>query len=175
MEINADTVYTWRVEIKISNDGYGPIDNVIMTDILLTDNLDNFNAISLTQGTIYEQNDNIIWNIGTLNSNNTVVMTAEITGSFHYSNNEIIDIEGCQYNTVSDGDKKEFTNDDEILMYGNKGIPDPNDVSLFNLYINGVLQPKTNYMVKQGLLTLTTTAPPIEGAPIILEYLIMER
>ena len=174
LEINADTVYTWRVEIKISNDGYGPIGNVIMTDILLPDNLDNFNAISLTQGTIYEQNDNIIWNIGTLNSNNTVVMTAEITGSFHYSNNGIIDIEGCQYNTVSDGDKKEFTNDDEILMYGNKGIPDPNDVSLFNLYVNGVLQPKTNYMVKQGLLTLTTTAPPIEGAPIILEYLIMK-
>ena len=48
-------------------------------------------------------------------------------------------------------------------------------IRLFKLSISeNLLQPKTNYMVKQGLLTLTTTAPPIEGAPIILEYLIMK-
>lgn len=175
LEINVDTVYTWIIEIRVSNSGYGPIGNVVTTDILLPDNLNNFNTISLTQGTIYKQNDNIIWNIGTLNSNNTVVMVAEMTGSFHDRNDRIIEVENYQYNTVSDGVKKKFTNGDEILMYGNKGIPDPNDVSLFNLYVNGVLQPQTNYMVEQGLLTLTITEPPIGGASIILEYLIMKN
>ena len=84
-------------------------------------------------------------------------------------------MENYQYNTISDGIKKEFTNNDELLVYGNNGIPGPNNVSLFNLYINGILQPKTNYTVKAGLLTLTVTDPPLKGAPIILEYLILKN
>ena len=174
LEVNADTIYTWRIEIKVSNNGYGPIANVIMRDALLLDNLVDFDIISLTRGTAHKQNNNITWNIGTLNSNDTVIMTAEVTGSFYYRDNEMIEVANHQYNTVSDGSKKEFTNDDELIMYGNKGIPDPSDVSLFNLYINGVLQPKINYMVEPGYLTLTVTEPPLKGAPIILEYLILK-
>ncbi|HZX21575.1 MAG TPA: DUF4183 domain-containing protein, partial [Clostridia bacterium] len=175
LEISPNSVYTWRIEIRVSNDGYGPISNVTITDTLLISNLVNFNVISLTQGTVHEQNNDVIWNVGTLNSNNVVVMIAEMTGAFHNRNGEIIKVENYQYNTVSDGVKKEFTNDDELIMYGDRGIPDPNNVSLFNLYINGVLQPKTNYIVEPGLLTLTVTESPIKGAPIILEYLILKE
>ncbi|MDI9476141.1 MAG: DUF4183 domain-containing protein, partial [Bacillota bacterium] len=129
LEISPDSVYTWKIEIRVSNDGYGPISNVTVIDTLLISNLINFNVISLTQGTVQEQNNDVIWNIGTLNSNNVVVMIAEMTGAFHNQNGEIIKVENYQYNTVSDGVKKKFTNEDELTMYGNKGIPDPNNVS----------------------------------------------
>ena len=61
-----------------------------------------------------------------------------------------------------------------IEAYGNHGIPDPNDVSFFNLFINGVLQPETNYSVESGLLTLTVSEPPEKDVPIILEYLVIK-
>lgn len=75
------------------------------------------------------------------------------------------------YNTVSDGTKKEFTNEDELKIYGNRGIIDPQQVSLINLYINGVLQPPVNYRVQKGLLTLLTSDIPPKGAPITLEFI----
>ena len=173
LEVNADKINTWRVEIRISNYGYGPVNNIVMTDTLLLDDLTCFNPISFTKGTISQKNNIITWDIGTLNSKNTVVLLAEITGSFHKKSNKILDVSDYQYNTVSNGIKKEFTNIDELLIYGDYGIPDPNDVSFFNLYINGVLQPETNYSVETGLLTLTIAEPPEKDVPIILEYLII--
>ncbi len=173
-EVNANKIYTWRVEFIISNCGYGPVNNIVMTDTLLLDELTCFNPISFTKGTICKKNNVITWDIGTLNSGNTTVLLAEITGSFYKKGNKILDVSDYQYNTVSDGIKKEFTNTDELLIYGDYGIPDPNDVSFFNLFINGVLQPETNYYVEPGLLTLTTAEPPKENAPIILEYLVIK-
>lgn len=79
--------------------------------------------------------------------------------------------EGYQYNTVSDGIKRVYTNEDELLEYGNLGIPNPDAISFFNLYINDVLQPRNNYKVEEGRLTLLTEDVPLKGSPIILEYL----
>ncbi len=172
LEVTPKTINIWKVEIKISNNGYGPVNNIVMTDNLLLDNLICFNPISFTQGTVCQENNVITWDIGTLNSRNTVVLLAEITGCFH--NDETLDVSDYQYNTVSNGIKKEFTNDDALLIYGDDGIPDPNDVSFFNLYINGILQPETNYSVETGLLTLTIAEPPKKDVPIILEYLIIK-
>lgn len=174
LEVTANKIYTWRVEFIISNCGYGPVNNIVMTDTLLLDELACFNPISFTKGTICKKNNVITWDIGTLNSNNTTVLLAEITGCFYKKDNKILDVSDYQYNTVSNGIKKEFTNTDELLIYGDYGIPDPNDVSFFNLFINGVLQPETNYYVEPGLLTLTTAEPPKENAPIILEYLVIK-
>ncbi len=173
-EVNSNQINTWKVEIRISNYGHGPVNNVIMTDTLLPDELTCFNPISLTKGTISQKNNIITWDIGTLNSMNTVVLLAEITGSFYNKNNKFLDVSDYQYNTVSNGIKKEFTNTDELLIYGSHGIPDPNDVSFFNLFINGVLQPETNYYAEDGLLTLTISEPPEKNVPIILEYLVIK-
>ncbi len=85
----------------------------------------------------------------------------------------IMDVTNRQYNAVSDGTKKQYTDSDEIKEYGNCGIPSPNDVSYFNLYINGVLQPKRNYIVKKGILRLTTSDAPVKGAPVILESIVI--
>ena len=171
IEINNNISYTWKIEIHILNDGYGPLINVIMTDTLFLDNLVNVNITSLTQGTASLENNQIIWHIGSLNSNDIVVLGAEITGSFNNNSYKILYAENYQYNTISNGIKKEFNNNDEIKTYGNQGIPDPNQVSYFNLFINGVLQPETNYIVKPGTLTLKTADIPQEGVPIILQSL----
>lgn len=171
--VNSNAVNTWRIEIKIVNNGYGPVSNVFVTDTLLLDDLVDFNIISLTQGTISQQNNQIIWDIGTLNSNSTIVMVAEITGSLDNKGSGILKGERYQYNTISDGIKKEFTNFDELIIYGDKGIPNPDEVSFYNLYINGVLQPKINYAVETGLITLKLVEPPKNEVPIILEYLII--
>ncbi|MVB09698.1 hypothetical protein CAFE_03630 [Caprobacter fermentans] len=82
---------------------------------------------------------------------------------------QIMEVSDWQYNAVSDGVKKKYTDEDEIKEYGAQGIPSPCEVSYFNLFINGVLQPKVNYRVRKGLLELTTSDAPSKGAPVILE------
>lgn len=81
-----------------------------------------------------------------------------------------INVDSFQFNAISDGKKKILTNDDNIEMYKGDIIPDPNEVSYFNLYVNGVLQPKISYTVQEGLLILKTEKPPLNGSPVILEY-----
>lgn len=82
---------------------------------------------------------------------------------------QMMEVADRQYNARSDGEKKVFTNEDELIEYGDYGIPSPCEVSYFNLYINGVLQPKVNYYVQKGVLELTTVNAPAKGAPVILE------
>lgn len=94
--------------------------------------------------------------------------------TFRDKKDYLIKVETYQYNTASDGLKKIYTNDDEITMYGAQGILDPNKVSYLNLFINGVLQPKTNYVVKKGLLMLTTVDVPQKDVPIILQFLMIK-
>ncbi|NLX63259.1 MAG: DUF4183 domain-containing protein [Clostridiaceae bacterium] len=91
--------------------------------------------------------------------------------TFKDRNGSVLPAEVYLYNTISDGLKREFTNDDELKAYGDKGIPDPNRASFVNLYINGVLQPKVNYLVKEGLLKLQTSDLPQKGVLITLEYI----
>ena len=74
------------------------------------------------------------------------------------------------YVTLSTGSKRVFFDNDEIIEYGDQGIPSPNEISFCNLFINGALQPTTNYVIKKGILELTTADIPPNGAMIILEY-----
>lgn len=66
-----------------------------------------------------------------------------------------------QYNARGDGIKKIFYDSDELECYGQSGIPSPSNVSFFNLYVNGALQPKQYFNVSAGRLEiLTQDAPP---------------
>lgn len=85
----------------------------------------------------------------------------------------LIKSENYQYNTVSDGVKSVYTNADELLMYGNKGLLNPNAVSYYNVFINGELQPETNYILTEGQLMLTMSEVPMPGVPIIVEFIIL--
>jgi len=174
IEVVDNVVNTWNIEIRISNDGNGPVSNIIVLDTLLLSNLITTNINSISQGSAYQQGNQIIWDIGTLSSITTVVLSAEVTGYFNNKDSKIINVDNYQYNTISNGVNQEFTNDDELKIYGNNRIPDPNEVSAYNLFINGILQPETNYIIEKGLLTLTTIDTPIKGVPIILEYLVIK-
>jgi hypothetical protein len=70
-------------------------------------------------------------------------------------------------------EERVYTNDDEIREFGNQGILDPKTVSYINLFINGILQPHINYIVEPGKLILTSSDLPPAGAPIILQFVII--
>jgi len=101
--------------------------------------------------------------------NNAPVIISFVT--FKDNNGRLFPAEIYYYNTVSDGLKREFTDEDELKLYGNKGILDPEQASFINLYINGVLQPTVNYAVKKGFLTLLNSDIPHKGVPITLEFI----
>lgn len=88
---------------------------------------------------------------------------------------EIMNTADCHYNAVSDGVKKIYTDQDELKEYGIHGIPSPCQISYFNLYVNGVLQPAENYRVRKGLLELTTVDAPTKGALVILESIAIKN
>lgn len=76
-----------------------------------------------------------------------------------------------QFNAISDGMKRIYTNHDELKEYGNRGILDPENVTYINLFINGILQPPINYKVKKGILFITSDDIPIKGVPIALQFI----
>lgn len=103
--------------------------------------------------------------------NEPIILTFVTFGQNH---GKTVYVTDHKYVTVSDGIKTVFTNSDELKEYGDNGIPSPDQVSYFNLYINSALQPKTNYIVTEGHLELTTTNVPPVGATIILESVVIK-
>ncbi|MEH7380193.1 DUF4183 domain-containing protein [Bacillus sp. JJ1533] len=87
------------------------------------------------------------------------------------SSNDVRKTEVYQYNTLSDGVKSTYTNEDELKEYGERGILDPNSVSFINLFINGVLQPPNTYEIKKGYLRLNTIDVPLKNTPIIIQFI----
>lgn len=72
---------------------------------------------------------------------------------------------------VADGIKTIYTDADALPAYGDKGIPSPCEVSFFNLYVNGVLQPAPVYLLKKGSFELSEA--PKAGQYIILESVLV--
>ncbi|WP_340137841.1 DUF4183 domain-containing protein [Priestia endophytica] len=66
-----------------------------------------------------------------------------------------------------------YTNSDGFGKYGITEILSPNEVSYINLFINGILQPQSNYQVENGKLTLLVDKAPSEGVPITLQFIII--
>ncbi|RIJ66938.1 DUF4183 domain-containing protein [Rummeliibacillus sp. POC4] len=77
------------------------------------------------------------------------------------------------YFTFSDGQKLVYTNSDGLPDYGTTQILSPLEVSYINLFINGIIQPQTAYLVQEGSLTLLTPTPPEEGVPITLQFILI--
>lgn len=91
--------------------------------------------------------------------------------TFRDENCSVLPAEVYYFSTISDGVKRTYTDGDGLSMYGNQGIPDPNLASYVNVYVNGVLQPKTNYIVEKGLFMLLTSDIPDKGVIITLEFI----
>ncbi|USK57759.1 DUF4183 domain-containing protein (plasmid) [Cytobacillus solani] len=77
--------------------------------------------------------------------------------------------------TFSDGQKLVYTNSDGLPQYGTTQILSPNDVSYINLFINGLIQPLSNYKVDEGELTLLVDQAPSEGVPITLQFIVINE
>ncbi|WP_146550624.1 DUF4183 domain-containing protein [Rummeliibacillus suwonensis] len=80
-------------------------------------------------------------------------------------------IKTTEFYTISDGWKKTYTIEDCMENAGEQNIKDVSEVSLINLFINGVLQPKVNYEVRMGKIILKTVDAPAKGSPIILQMI----
>ena len=78
-----------------------------------------------------------------------------------------VTVETGYYVTASDGVRSGYTDEDAWKAYGCGEIPDPQEVSCWNLYVNGVLQPQATYEIKKGSLQLCEA--PAKGETIILE------
>lgn len=76
-----------------------------------------------------------------------------------------------EFYTISNGYSRIYKNKDGLPEYAPQEILDPKSVSYINLFINGVLQPHKNYIVKKGELRLKTEDIPIKDAPIILQMI----
>lgn len=170
---NSMAINSWTFQIKVINDGFGPISNIVVTDKILLENLSYVNILSISQGSATLKDKEIIWRVGSLNSVNSATMTVEIVGSF-ILNSKDLSVINYHYNTKSDGKKSKFTNEGELKKYGDNGIISPEEVTFYNLYINGVLQPKPNYKVEKGLLSLNTKDIPLMESMITLESLIIK-
>nr|WP_106779645.1 DUF4183 domain-containing protein [Lysinibacillus timonensis] len=76
-----------------------------------------------------------------------------------------------EFFTVSDGCKNVFTSHDSVQGYGEQRIINLDKLSLCNLFINGVLQPRAIYTIEHEKLILKTDDIPVKGTPIILQMI----
>lgn len=79
------------------------------------------------------------------------------------------------YFTFSDGQKLVYTNSDGLSQYGITQILSPSEVSYINLFINGIMQPQTAYLVEAGVLTLLTPTAPEADVPITLQFILINH
>ncbi|WP_238159098.1 DUF4183 domain-containing protein [Priestia megaterium] len=79
------------------------------------------------------------------------------------------------YFTFSDGQKRVYTNNDGVAEYGITEILAPSKVSYINLFINGIIQPQSNYKVEEDKLTLLTEDVPAEDVPITLQFILINK
>ncbi|MGG0035491.1 DUF4183 domain-containing protein, partial [Priestia megaterium] len=75
------------------------------------------------------------------------------------------------YVTSSDGKKLEYTDSDASPDSETSQILSPSEVSYINLFINGMIQPQSNYTVEKGKLILNELLE--EKTPIVLQFIII--
>jgi hypothetical protein len=75
---------------------------------------------------------------------------------------------------LSDGKKRRYTFADRLRGYNSSRIISSKQVTLVNLYINGVLQPEVVYQVLKGRLKLRSRDVPPEGTLLVLQFIILK-
>ncbi|EST53494.1 hypothetical protein T458_22085 [Brevibacillus panacihumi W25] len=81
----------------------------------------------------------------------------------------LLKAETYQFTAFSDGIKNVYTDSDAAGAFSTSGILGPNDVSVTNLFINGILQSPNLYVVQTGVLLLSDV--PAKGVPLILQFI----
>jgi len=81
---------TWVLEIHVNNIGKGRISNVVMVNILHLNHISNVNVLSVSKGYALFVGHGITWSIGSLKSEEEVVLSVEITGSFSEAGKQLL-------------------------------------------------------------------------------------
>ncbi|KXY71183.1 MULTISPECIES: DUF4183 domain-containing protein [Bacillus] len=80
-------------------------------------------------------------------------------------------VQNIMYHAIAKQDQFVYTNADGLAEYNSSKIFSPAEISYFNLFINGVIQPLTTYIIEAGKLTLLSEEPPTLHAPITLQFI----
>lgn len=102
-------------------------------------------------------------------SKNVFIVIQFVT--FKSLSGDVLPAEVDYYVTRTEENRRIYTDTDALPLYSSKGIPGLQEVSFFNFYANGPLQPKSNYLVRQGQLELISEDLPPSGTFLILEFI----
>lgn len=75
------------------------------------------------------------------------------------------------YHAIAKKNQFVYTNADGLAEYNSSSILSPAEVSYFNLFINGVIQPLNMYQVERGKLILLSKNAPLARTPITLQFI----
>lgn len=76
-----------------------------------------------------------------------------------------------QYIAMADGIKRSFTSEDKVKGYGCSGILSPTNVSLYEVFVNGIMQPRSTYILKKDELTFVTEDVPSDGQTVTISFI----
>ena len=82
-----------------------------------------------------------------------------------------ISVQNNMYHAIAKQNQFIYTNADGLIIYNTSNILSPAEVSYYNLFINGVIQPLTTYTIESGKLTLLSDEPPPVNSPITLQFI----
>ncbi|MBG9830808.1 DUF4183 domain-containing protein [Bacillus wiedmannii] len=82
-------------------------------------------------------------------------------------------VSNFMYHTIVKEKKYRYTNEDALAKYNSSPILSPHEVSYFNLFVNGVIQPLTTYAIKEGELLFLTEDLPIVNTSITLQFIMI--
>ncbi|HFF3743186.1 DUF4183 domain-containing protein [Bacillus cereus] len=82
-------------------------------------------------------------------------------------------VSNLMYHTIAKEKQHRYTNEDRLTEYNSSTILSPDEVSYFNLFVNGVIQPLATYTVCKGELIFLTEDLPIINTPITLQFIII--
>lgn len=82
-------------------------------------------------------------------------------------------VSNFMYHTIVKEKKYRYTNEDALTKYNSSRILSPHEVSYFNLFVNGVIQPLITYSIKEGELLFLTEDLPIVNTSITLQFIII--
>ncbi|PEP89051.1 DUF4183 domain-containing protein [Bacillus toyonensis] len=80
-------------------------------------------------------------------------------------------VQNIMYHTIAKQDQFVYTNADGLAEYNSSKILAPAEVSYFNLFINGVIQPLATYTIEAEKLILLSAQPPAVHTPITLQFI----
>ncbi|MFZ7807639.1 DUF4183 domain-containing protein [Bacillus thuringiensis] len=80
-------------------------------------------------------------------------------------------VQNIMYHAIAKKKQFIYTDKDALTEYNSSKILAPTEVSYFNLFINGVIQPLTTYTISAGKLILLSKEPPAVHAPITLQFI----